>query len=143
MLLQVEVCVVSAVSFNGKADCTNDPLVRESFKEAVFVSTGIPTRYVVVATPTEKELCGVDLTQMATTSRRLSTNDAVDIMPQHRTFEQQVRRSELFGVSDVDTLRLEVATRLDASNRWTLFVSLPVIQVYFSVTSNVQGLHLQ
>jgi len=136
---QVEVCVVSAVSFNGQADCTYDPLVQEAFKEAVYVSTGIPSRYVDVATPAVKELCGIDLTQI-TTSRGLSTTDgAVDEVVRKRDLEQQVRRSELFGVLEVEALRVEVTARLDSSSRWTVSASLPVVYVYFSVTSNVEG----
>ena len=135
--LQVNVCIVSAVSFNGQADCTYDPLVQEAFKEAVYVSTGIPSRYVDVATPAVTELCGINLLALVTTGKRgLLTSDATDKVLQ----QQQQRRSELFGVSDVDALRVEVTARLDSASRWTVSASLPVVYVYFSVTSNVEGM---
>ena len=137
--LQVNVCIVSAVSFNGQADCTYDPLVQEAFKEAVYVSTGIPSRYVDVATPAVTELCGIDLLALVTTGKReLLTSDATDEVLQ----QQQQRRSELFGVSDVDALRVEVTARLDSASRWTVSASLPVVYVYFSVTSNVEGMYV-
>jgi len=137
--LQVNVCIVSAVSFNGQADCTYDPLVQEAFKEAVYVSTGIPSRYVDVATPAVTELCGIDLLALVTTGKRgLLTSDATDKVLQ----QQQQRRSELFGVSDVDALRVEVTARLDSASRWTVSASLPVVYVYFSVTSNVEGMYV-
>lgn len=141
-------CVVSAVSFNGQADCTYDPLVQEAFKEAVYVSTGIPSRYVDVATPAVTELCGIDLAQMTVTLKRgLSTSEAADeVMQQQQQQDieqqlqqQQQRRSELFGVSDVDALRVEVTARLDSASRWVVSAALPVVYVYFSVTSNVEG----
>jgi hypothetical protein len=140
----VEVCVVSAVSFNGQPDCTYDPLVQEAFKEAVYVSTGIPSRYVDVATPAVTELCGIDLLTLVTTGERglLSTSDAPDeVLQQLQKEQQQQRRSELFGVSDVDALRVEVTARLDSASWWTVSASLPVVYVYFSVTSNVEGMY--
>lgn len=124
-------------------DCTSDPLVREAFKQATYVSTGIATGNIEVALPGQLELCGIQYNSNSATKRSLINNISYSYHSDITDHElQQFRRSELFGISNILKLKGEVLSNLEKENHWynLMSITLPLVAVRFSVTQIVEGI---
>jgi hypothetical protein len=141
------------VHYYARPNATDDPLVREAFRTAVYVSTGIARENVHVASPKETSLCAVNVTteftprgantrhasmnwrekadfsEYGTATAKLASSvrggfstlidagyltqaeveggDDSDDFNNNKS-DENIRRSEVFGVDDYATLRSSV-----------------------------------
>lgn len=139
----------------------NDPLVREAFSTGVYVSTGIPYNNIVVATASQSELCGTNITYVSGAAdssnsrkarRRLIFSQEVHVnnkysydLSSHEYQEQErARRRDVFGISDVNILRDKIDNNI--LNQSPLLASYSKFVILsneatasFSIVSNVEG----